>query len=240
MATLQRGADKVATTIVAGEDESRQSPTRRHAIATPANIVTCMRFALMPVWLVLAEMARGPANEGLHSSSFVAWCACGLYIFISLTDKLDGYLAKSRNEITDFGKVMDPLADKLSVAMGMTWLMEAGLLPSWMLLVVLTREFLVSGLRMLVAKDGTIVAASGLGKAKTACTMTGICFLMAYATLPLAIGEADMISSAPHFLWVQVIGDVLMWVAMLLTVWSGADYAKACWGAVTGTTTDGD
>lgn len=225
-------ADDIRDRAEAGAAGSEAAGGARRRLATPANIVTCSRLALMPAWLALAEVAR---SQGIHSGTAVSWAALAMYMLISLTDKLDGWLARSRGEVTDFGKVMDPLADKVSVSLGIMWLIECGLAPSWMLLLVLAREFLVSGLRMLVASKGTIVAASGLGRAKTATTMVGICALMAFATLPLSTGgAAGMASGAPTFWWVQVAGDICMWVAMALTAWSGLDYAVACWPAMSG------
>jgi CDP-diacylglycerol--glycerol-3-phosphate 3-phosphatidyltransferase len=93
----------------------------------------------------------------------------GVFLFfvaLSLTDKLDGYLARSRNEVTTFGKFLDPIADKLVVVVALCFLLERGEVSSWVLLVIVAREFLVSGLRMVVASSGTVIAASPLGKGK--------------------------------------------------------------------------
>ena len=197
---------------------------------TPANVVTCVRIVLVPVWLAIAEGARLLAPGWGRSA-----CAIGsliLYIFISLTDKLDGYLARSRGEVTDFGKFLDPIADKLSVLGGMAYLMEWGLVPSWMMLLVLAREFLVSGLRMLIASSGTVVAASNLGKAKTATTMVGICGLLLYVTLYVT-GNADLTFQLPPE-WLLTFSNVCMYVAMALTAWSGIDYFVKGWPAISG------
>lgn len=186
-------------------------------IWTPANIVTCIRIVLVPIWLLIAEIAR--KGGMLYVGSGVAWASFLLYVFISLTDKLDGYLARSRNEVTNFGKFVDPIADKLSVTCALLYLMELELCPIWAVLLVISREFLVSGLRMVVASDGVVVAASNLGKGKTATTMIAICALLLYVTLAPS-GFATACS---------YIGSISLLIAMVLTAWSGIDYFVKCW-----------
>lgn len=143
---------------------SPSKPSVRPSIMTPANIVTIARVVCVPVWLAIAEAF--PASDGTKFS-WGALLTFLLYVALSLTDKLDGYLARSRNEVTTFGKFLDPIADKLEVVVALAFLLERGLCSSWVLLVVVAREFLVSGLRMVVAAQGTVIAASNLGKAKT-------------------------------------------------------------------------
>lgn len=209
---------------MAKESATRRSAARRGAsgkksasIWTPANIVTCVRIVLVPVWLIIAELVRN--NNLLYGNHLGAWVSFVLYVFISLTDKLDGYLARSRGEITDFGKFLDPIADKLSVICAFMYLMELGLVPSWCVLIVLAREFLISGLRMLVASKGVVVAASDLGKWKTAVTMVSICALLLSVTV-----SAGWFVTFAH--WVGMISLV---AAIALTAWSGADYLIKCW-----------
>lgn len=192
------------------------------SIWTPANIVTCVRIALMPVWLLIAEIVRMTGQ--LSTGSFLAWTSFLLYAFIALTDKLDGYLARSRNEVTDFGKFIDPIADKLCVTCALLYLLELGMCPSWAVLLVVGREFLISGLRMIVAAKGVVVAASDLGKWKTATTMIAICALLLGVTL------------VPG--WFTTVcrwtGFVSMLIALALTAWSGLDYFVKCWPYVAG------
>lgn len=192
---------------------SRQKTT----IWTPANVVTCVRIVFVPLWLLLAEYVRtaGLLNVGSPWAigSFV------LYALISLTDKLDGYLARSRGEVTDFGKFLDPIADKLAVIGALIYLVELGITPSWAALLVIAREFLVSGLRMVVAAKGVVVAASDLGKWKTAMTMISICTYLFVIAFP-----AGPIMSA--LMWV---GHITMAAALVLTAWSGIDYFIKCW-----------
>ena len=110
-------------------------------IWTPANVVTCIRIACVPVWLFVAELI--PAAK--TSFSAAALGAALFYMLISLTDKLDGYLARSRNEVTTFGKFLDPIADKLVVLVALAFLLEEGMTSSWVLFIVVTRATLESG-----------------------------------------------------------------------------------------------
>lgn len=195
---------------------------RSNSIWTPANVVTLVRIVLMPVWLLVAEAAR--IDGAIGNGSAVAWASFLLFAAIALTDKLDGYLARSRGEVTNFGKFLDPIADKLCVTCALLYLLELELVPSWAVLVILAREFIVSGLRMVVASEGTVVAASNLGKWKTAVTMLSIGGYLLSVTLP-----AGMFAQ-----YLQVLSDALMWAAVILTAWSGIDYLIKCWPAVAG------
>lgn len=190
------------------------------SIWTPANIVTVIRIAALPLWLLLAQLSV-PATNSVSISSLVIFV---LYVLISLTDKLDGYLARSRNEVSSFGKFLDPIADKLAVTVALCYLLESGLTNSWVLLVILSREFLVSGLRMVVASKGVVVAASNLGKWKTAITMASICGLLLVMALPQGV-FADRLHLA---------SNVGMAIALVLTAWSGVDYFMKCWPYVIG------
>lgn len=191
-------------------------------IWTPANVVTLVRVIFMPVWLLVAEAAR--LDDALGTGSAVAWASFLLFAAIALTDKLDGYLARSRGEVTTFGKFLDPIADKLCVTCSLLYLLELELVPSWAVLIVLAREFLVSGLRMIVASEGTVIAASNLGKWKTAVTMLAIGGYLLSVTLPTG-------GTAMTF---QLISHILMAIAVALTAWSGADYLIKSWPSVTG------
>lgn len=195
---------------------------KRSEIWTPANVVTTVRIVLMPVWLLIAEAAR--LDDMLRSGSAVAWTSFLLYTAIALTDKLDGYLARSRGEVTTFGKFLDPIADKLCVTCALLYLLELEFIPSWAVLIILAREFLVSGLRMVVASAGTVIAASDLGKWKTAVTMLSIGgFLFTVTVPPSAFSDA-----------IEIASDVFMIAAVILTAWSGIDYLVKSWPAVSG------
>lgn len=191
--------------------------SKNKGLWTPANIVTCARIVLVPVWLLLAEFV------GVSHGDTVSWpgmCVFAAFVLVSLTDKLDGYLARSRNEVTTFGKFLDPIADKLAVVVALCFLLEHQMTSSWVLLIVVAREFLVSGLRMVVASKGVVVAASNLGKWKTATTMVAICGLLFVCALPAGLAFAD---------YLEVVCQVCMAAAVVLTAWSGIDYFVKSW-----------
>ena len=195
---------------------------RSDSIWTPANVVTLVRVVLMPVWLLVAEAAR--LDGDLGTGSAVAWVSFILFAAIALTDKLDGYLARSRGEVTTFGKFLDPIADKLCVTCALLYLLELEMVWSLAVLIIIAREFLVSGLRMVVASEGVVVAASNLGKWKTATTMLAIGGYLLAITLP--VGQMASV--------LTLLSHVLMAAAVLLTAWSGIDYMIQCWPSVAG------
>ncbi|MFR2245150.1 MAG: CDP-diacylglycerol--glycerol-3-phosphate 3-phosphatidyltransferase [Eggerthella lenta] len=134
---------------------------------TPANVVTLLRICLVPVFVV-AIISPWPEYFPFWADAEASkpWIAAGIFILLAATDGLDGYLARSRGEVTNFGKFIDPLADKILVAAALLALIELGVLPSWVALVILTREFIVSGIRMVAASQGVVIAASWYGKAR--------------------------------------------------------------------------
>lgn len=186
---------------------------------TPANVVTCVRIALIPVFMVVAIAARGEAGaRGFGPGDPVlSVAAFALYLALSLTDKVDGYLARSRGEVTDFGKFLDPIADKLLVFSALLLLLEQGSVSVWAVFVILLREFLVSALRMVAGAQGEVIAADALGKAKTAVTMVSLCgyYLAAAAS---ALGFAGAGEAVALLSW------ALMAAAVVLTVVSGVQY----------------
>ena len=118
--------------------------------------------------------------------------ALGVFILASVTDFVDGYIARHCNQVSDFGKFLDPLADKLLVIAAMAMFCEWGLWPAWALMAVLAREFAVTGLRLVAAGKGTVIAAGWSGKVKTASTMVGLCLLMAFPpTSNLCVGPSS-------------------------------------------------
>lgn len=189
----------------------------KKSIWTPANVVTCARVVLVPVWLLVAELSRGWGAAPNHYEGALAVAV--FYILLSLTDKLDGHLARSRGEVTTFGKFLDPIADKLVVVVSLCYLLEVQMVSPWVLLVVVAREFLVSGLRMVVASKGVVIAASSLGKWKTATTMVSISGLLLLRAIPIS-GVAFVVSA---------VSFALLWVAVVLTAWSGVDYFVKSW-----------
>ncbi len=195
---------------------------QRNTIWTPANIVTMVRVLLVPLWLLLAELSVTATDDKVSTSALIVAL---LYMAISLTDKLDGYLARSRGEVTSFGKFLDPIADKLAVIVALCYLLEAGEVSAWVLLAIVSREFLVSGLRMVVASEGVVVAASNLGKWKTAVTMLGISLMLLVRALP----QGMAITSPCH-----TVSNILIIISVVLTIWSGIDYFIKCWPYLSG------
>jgi len=189
-------------------------------ISTPSNAITIVRILLVPVF-VAAILAPWPEWFGFDVSFSNNWksiIAASIFVLISATDWLDGYLARSRNEITDFGKFMDPLADKILVAAALICLVELGDLPTWVVLIILAREFIVSGVRMMAASKGVVIAASMVGKFKTVFQMI--------ATVLFSIKRSYMFGSLGEafgdFLW--VISWIVMIIALALTIVSLIDY----------------
>ena len=194
-------------------------PTAPEKLWTPANIVTLIRICLVPVF-VLAIVSPWPEWMGLPDITMEAkrLIAAGIFILISCTDWIDGYLARSRGEVTDFGKFMDPLADKILVAAALIALVELGVLPGWPVLIILAREFIVSGIRMVAASKGEVIAASWYGKAKTVFQMIAIVLFLAKDSLVFKTAAGAFTN--PLF----VLSWLVMIVALVLTIMSMLDY----------------
>ena len=164
-----------------------------------ANKLTLARVFMIPLFLVIAYW-------GFPGSRYVA---LGVYILACLTDLLDGYVARHYNQVSDFGKFADPLADKCLVMAALCWFVETGDMVGWVLAVVLLREFAVSGMRLIAVEKGRVIAAGWSGKVKTASTMVCICL---------------MLFGIPH--WLNL---VCQGVILATTVYSGVEYfAKNC------------
>lgn len=159
-----------------------------------ANKLTMLRVIMIPVFLA-ALYVEFPFH-------YIA--ALAIFILASITDFIDGYIARHFNQITDFGKFMDPLADKLLVTSAMLWFVEVGQMPAWALLIVITREFAVSGLRMVAAPKGIVIAAAWSGKIKTASTMVCVCLML----LPIP----------------AILNTICVVVILVTTIWSGIEY----------------
>ncbi len=186
---------------------------------TPANVITVVRICLVPVF-VLALLSPWPQWLGLSwmSVETKSLVAAVVFIVISCTDWVDGYLARKRNEVTDFGKFMDPLADKILVAAALLALVELCVLPSWPVLIILVREFIVSGIRMIAATKGEVIAASWYGKAKTVLQIIAIILFIVKDSLVL-----PSFSAAVHNP-LYVLSWVVMLAALVLTIVSMLDY----------------
>ena len=143
-----------------------------------------------------------------------------LFIIASITDYLDGKIARERNLITNFGKLMDPLADKVLVAAAFVMLCEAGHFPAWVLVIILTREFLVTGLRLVASSQGAVLAADALGKWKTITQMVTAIYLL----LLLTAQEPGLHFLQPLFAFSEIVGGILVALTLLSTVISGWNY----------------
>lgn len=170
---------------------------------TLASKITLVRVAFIPVFIVLMYLSGGVSGLWM-------WLSLAVFIVASLTDYVDGQIARKRNQVSDFGKFLDPLADKLLVIAAMVMFCEWGKLPAWALMLVLTREFAVTGLRLVAVGNGTVIAAGWSGKVKTASTMIGLCVWMAFP------GNA-------------VIGLVVTAVIVITTIYSGVEYFIQNW-----------
>src|SRR5204862_7663833 len=159
------------------------------------NVLTLLRIIAVPV-IVVALLVKTPNGDAL---------AAGLFALAASTDGLDGYIARRRQDVTTFGKLMDPLADKLLIVAALVSLVSLGRLAAWVAMVIIARELAVTGLRTVAAEQGVVIAASWLGKVKTALQVAAIICLIAFDPAPT---------------WV----NVLLYVAVAATVISGADY----------------
>lgn len=164
------------------------------------NLLSISRVFLMPVVMVFLTMrTQFGFIEGVNIGDLLAGV---VFIVASLTDAADGYIARKKGIVTNLGKFIDPIADKIMVVAALVALVELGRLPAWIVVVIISREFIVTGIRMIAASDGVVIAASSGGKLKTISQIIGITLLI--FNIPL--------------------GMPVMWVAMALTVWSGMDY----------------
>lgn len=173
---------------------------------TTASKITLVRVAMIPAYMATMYLSHGQAGIWM-------WLSLAIFIVASLTDFIDGYIARHYNQTTDFGKFLDPLADKLLTIAAMAVYCEWGVFPAWALMIVLTREFAVSGLRMVAGPKGKVIAAGKSGKFKTASTMVGLCAMMAFPGI-----------------------DILNWIVIgmivLTTVYSGVEYFIQNWNCL--------
>lgn len=187
----------------------------------PANTVTVTRMVLIPVFLVVM-LTDWPAwiSAPQWVSTLQPWIAAFVFTLLAATDGVDGYLARSRNEITTFGKFVDPLADKLLVTAALLALIEQDVLPAWIALVIISREFIVSGLRMVASAEGQVIAASWYGKVKTVLQIVAIVmFIVKDSLVPLGV-------SADLALYFQIASWIAMAAAVVMTILSMVDYFK--------------
>lgn len=173
---------------------------------TLASKITLIRVAFIPLYMVFMYLSGGEPNLWM-------WLSLAVFIIASLTDYVDGQIARKRNQVSDFGKFLDPLADKLLTIAAMAMFCEWGMMPAWALMLVLTREFAVTGLRLVAVGKGTVIAAGKSGKFKTASTMVGLCVLMAFPTVG----------------WVAIVVNA---VIVVTTLYSGIEYFIQNWNCL--------
>lgn len=161
---------------------------------TTANKLTLCRVVMIPIFLVLLYV----------DFTGHLWAALAVFILASVTDFIDGYVARHYHQITDFGKFMDPLADKLLVMSAMAWFVEVAWMPAWAFFVVIARELAVTGLRLVAVEQGRVIAAAKSGKVKTACTMVGIILILIFPSATLRL--------------------VCVAVILVTTIYSGIEY----------------
>lgn len=184
---------------------------------TPSNVITITRICLVPLFVIVL-ITPWPTWIGLDfiTEGQKSLLAAAIFVIISCTDWLDGYLARKRNEVTDFGKFMDPLADKILTTAALLALVELRVLPSWPVLIILAREFIVAGVRMVAASKGVVIAASWYGKAKTVFQIIAIVmFLVKDVTVFPNAADSDL------FYWLSWL---VMVIALVLTIVSMMDY----------------
>ena len=170
---------------------------------TLASKITLVRVAFIPLFMVFMYQSGGVANVWM-------WLSLATFIIASLTDFVDGQLARRFNQVSDFGKFLDPLADKLLTIAAMVMFCEGGMMPGWALMLVLSREFAVTGLRLVAVGKGKVIAAGWSGKVKTASTMIGLCIMMAFPTVA----------------WIATIVNA---VIVVTTIYSGVEYFAQNW-----------
>ncbi len=175
---------------------------------TTASKITLARVAMIPAYMVTMYLSGGEAGMWM-------WVSLAIFMIASLTDFVDGQIARKFNQVSDFGKFLDPLADKLLTIAAMSMYCEWGVFPAWALMIVLTREFAVSGLRMVAGPKGKVIAAGKSGKFKTASTMVGLCAMMAFPGI-------------------EILNWIVIGLIVITTVYSGVEYFVQNWNVLWG------
>lgn len=173
---------------------------------TTASKITLLRVVLIPLYMIFLYASHGSANLWM-------WLALAVFSVASITDYVDGQIARKWNQVSDFGKFLDPLADKLLVISAMCVFCQWGKFPAWALMIVLTREFAVTGLRLIAVGKGNVIAAGWSGKVKTASTMVGLIAMMVF----------------PQFGWLSTL---VMVVIVVTTLYSGVEYFVQNWNCL--------
>lgn len=179
-----------------------------------ANKLTILRIFLVPIFLIFISVKNIPYGTVI---------ATAVFVIASATDKLDGYIARSRNQVTKFGKIMDPLADKMLVTAALISLVDFQIIPGWACIIIIAREFAVTGLRSVASAEGIVIAASKWGKAKTVIQIVAIIF----ALINLNYKEGIYILgdwAVNYITTIAAITNITMALAIIITIISGVDY----------------
>ena len=187
----------------ANPGERVAQPTPASALWTLPNALTMLRIFLVPLLMVFLLTKY-------------AWAGLTVFLAASFTDWLDGHLARKRMQVTNLGKLLDPLADKLLVTAAFVSLVELELAPAWIVVVIIGREIAITGLRAIAADQNIIIAASTLGKYKFAVQVVAVSILILSARFPELVG----------------IGQAALWVVVVLSMWSAVNYFRAFWGRI--------
>ncbi|MDY6012938.1 CDP-diacylglycerol--glycerol-3-phosphate 3-phosphatidyltransferase [Clostridium sp.] len=190
-----------------------------------ANKLTLLRILLVPIFLIFIVVKEIP--YGTFIATFI-------FIIASITDKLDGYIARSRNQITNFGKFMDPLADKLLVTTALITLVEYSIVPSWAAIIIIAREFAVSGLRTLAASEGKVIAASWWGKIKTVIQIIAIILLLIQVNISETASLYSVVINSSFLTnFFKYVPGIMLDISVVITIISGYDYFRKNKGIIT-------
>lgn len=192
----------------------------RERVKNLPNQLTVVRMIMIVPFVVFLLGCHNQWNWFMSlfggSTAVAEYVALAIFIIASLTDMLDGNIARKYNLVSNFGKFMDPLADKLLVCAAMIVLVEMARIPSWVVVVIISREFIISGFRLIASDNGVVIAASYWGKFKTTFQMVMICMMI--------VKDAPFLTSPQHVEIFALLTDIVMWIALALTVISLVDY----------------
>ena len=183
------------------------------------NKITVARMLLIPIMIIVPYL--GLNNILFGSVTIGSFITLIIFLIASFTDFLDGHLARKNNLVTTFGKFLDPIADKLLVLSALIMLVEQGIIPGWIPIIIAAREFIVSGIRMLAAGDGKVIAASWYGKVKTVSQMVAISLAFLSTNTFMQFTSVEMSTGT---LILNILMSLAMIVAVLTTILSGVDY----------------
>jgi len=199
------------------------------------NKLTLFRIILVPIMVIISFFDIPGNIFGIPTTMLIL---CAIFILASITDKLDGYLARKNNQITTFGKFLDPIADKILVITAMIMFVEMGKLPAWIPIIVIFREFLVSGYRLIaVQNSGKVIAANIWGKLKTSTQMIGIvlmfltthpyfAFVLRAKTQQDVIANSALIYMSTGEFIVNILASICITISVIATIFSGYEYLK--------------